>query len=138
MLKIDRMQFPNKYPVPNWIKLLVVALILMGIFIHNCMQDMQDREIRISDVSIAAYSTAHVEVTYKLQNLAKVERDVWLLLKVYDDKDEELGSVLFLVSIKAGVTQSRIKVVDKLTRPLAENEKPAKASLQIYKRKVLS
>jgi len=138
MLKIDRMQFPNKYPVPNWIKLLVIALVLMGIFIHNCIQDQQERDIRISDVSISDYSAAHVEVSYKLQNLARVDHDVWLLLKVYDDKDEELGSVLFLVSIKAGLTQPRIKVVDKLARPLAENEKPAKASIRIYKRKVLS
>ncbi|MFO7659389.1 MAG: hypothetical protein R6V77_00580 [Candidatus Cloacimonadaceae bacterium] len=138
MLKIDRMQFPNKYPVPNWIKLLAIALVLMGIFIHNCTQDLQDKEISISDVSIAAYSKVHVEVTYTLQNLAKADREVWLLLKVYDDKDEELGSVLYLVTIKAGVTQSRIKLVDKLERPLADNEQPAKATIQIYKRKVLS
>lgn len=138
MLKIDRMQFPNKYPVPNWIKLLVIALVLMGIFIHNCTQDLQDKEIRISDVNIAAYSKVHVEVTYTLQNLAKADREVWLLLKVYDDKDEELGSVLYLVTIKAGATQSRIKLVDKLARTLADNEQPAKASIRIYKRKVLS
>jgi len=138
MLKIDRMEFPKKYPIPNWIKLLVILLVIFGVLIHNCSQDSLDKEIRISEIKITEYSKVHVEVTYSLRNLSTIDREVWLLLKVYDDKDEQLGSSLFLVKIKANTTQKRIKIIDKLSRPLVVNEKPAKASIEIYKRKVLS
>lgn len=138
MLKIDRMEFPKKYPIPNWIKLLVVVLVILGIVIHNCSQDSLDKQIEISDITISEYSKVHVEVRYKLRSLSSVDRDIWLLLRVYDEQGEELSSSLFLVKLNAGAELNMIKILDKLSRPLEANEKPAKATLEIYKRKVFT
>ncbi len=138
MAKFDRMEFPKKYPIPNWLKLLVVVLVFCGILIHNCTQEHLSQEIVISDVKIIDYSRAHIEVTYNIYNKSSLDRDVWLLLFVSDSKGEELASTLFLIKIKAGENVTKIKIIDKLNKPLINNIKPEKATIEVYKRKVFS
>jgi hypothetical protein len=138
MYKFDRMEFPKKYPIPGWLKLFVLATVLLGILIHNCAQDNLEREIAVKNVRITGYSRVHVEVAYTLVNKARVDREVWLLLEVLDDSTGVLGSTLFMTSIRAGQTKSMLKVLDKLNRGLEPGEKPAAARIKIYKRKILS
>jgi hypothetical protein len=138
MLKIDRMEFPRKYPIPGWVKFVVLALVIAGIWMHNCSQDQLAREIVISDVVISAYTKVHIEVEYSIHNRSRIDRDAWLLLRVSDDRDEELASSMFVVSLKAGEKKDMVKVLDKLSRPLADNEEPKAVKLEIFKRKVLS
>lgn len=138
MYKFDRMEYPKKYPIPGWIKVFVLAMIMVGILIHNCSQDNLQREIRITNIRITEYSRIHVEVAYTLISQARVDREVWLLLEVTDESNRVLGSTLFQTDIRAGQTKPMLKVLDKLDRPLGPDEKPATARIEIYKRKVLS
>jgi hypothetical protein len=138
MLKIDRMEFPRKYNIPNWLKFAVLVMVVMGIMIYNCSQDKLAREIQISDVRITEFSRVHVEVHYSIYNATSSDRDIWLLLKVYDNRNEVLGSTLYMVNLKAGTRKTMLKIIDKLTRPLDKEEKPAGATLEVYKRKILS
>ncbi|MFB3844523.1 MAG: hypothetical protein ACE14O_02080 [Candidatus Cloacimonadaceae bacterium] len=138
MYRFERLEFPKKYPIPNWIKLAVLIMILAGIGIHSCSQRKDAADIVISNVQITDYTRVSVEVDYTLQNKSKADRIVWLYLRVYGPEDEILGDALYSVSIKAGAKQDFAKIIDKLSRPLLIGEKPAKATLEIYKRKVLS
>jgi hypothetical protein len=137
MYKFDRMQWPRKYPVPNWIKLMIVVMFFVGVIITNHSQRLLTRDIRISDIKISEYSRVHVDVEYTISNRSSVDRDVWLILQVYDNKSALLGNALFLVNCKAKSTQERLKMIDKLVRPLENNEKPAKATLEVYNKKVI-
>jgi hypothetical protein len=137
MFKFDRMEFPKKYPVSNWIKLVVLLLICSGLLIHNCWQNQIYNNIIIRDIKITDYSRVHVEVEYTIYNKSSIDRDIWLILNVTDNKDIDLGSALYSVRIKAGQTQSLLKIIDKLSRPLELNDKPAKATIEVYKRKGL-
>jgi hypothetical protein len=138
MNNIDQMEFPRKYPVPQWLQLAVVVMILAGCGIHYCSQLQSSREISISDVRISDYSRVHVEVEYTLTNDAKVDREVWLYLQVFDANSRVLANALFLVRSKGGSRQSMLKIIDKLSRSLDKNEKPTKATLEVYKKKVFS
>jgi hypothetical protein len=134
--KFDRLEFPKKYPVPNWIKLAVLFLIAAGIGIHNCSQNQLSRDVQISDVKITESSRVHVEVEYTLYNSSSLNRDVWLLLKVYSNKREELGSALYSVSVEANRRVAMLKIIDKLARPIQLNDKPFIVTLEVYQRKV--
>lgn len=137
MYKFDRLEFPKKYPQPGWIKLVVMAMIVAGIGIHYCSQKQAFQNIDISDVRITGFSRVHVEVEYTISNNSKIDREIWLFLQVYGQKQEILGNSLYSLRIKAGNKQELIKIIDKLTRPLDKNERPSKATLEVYKRKVL-
>lgn len=138
MYKFDRMEYPKKYPVPGWLKVFVLAMVMIGILIHNCSQDNLQKEIRIQDMRITDYSRVHVEVAFTLVSQARVDREVWLLIEVLDSNQRILGSSLFQTSVMAGKTKPMLKILDKLDRTLEPGEKPETARIEIYKRKVLS
>jgi hypothetical protein len=137
MLKIDRMEFPKKYPVPNWLKITVIALLFFSLLVYNYSQEKLAKKLVISDINISSFSKAQVDVEYTISNGTKSGRDAWLLLKVYDVSDSLLASSMFLVTLKAGEKKDMVKVMDKLSRPLAKGEKPGSATLELYRRKGL-
>ncbi len=137
MYKFDRMEYPRKYPVPGWMKLAVLIMVLTGFLIHRCWQKQTSEQILISNVRVAAYTRVHVEVEYTLHNTSSLDREVWLLLQVYDSRDLLLGSVMFAQNLKAGSGMGYVKLVDKLVRPLNPDEKTIRATLEVYQRKVI-
>lgn len=137
MYKFERLEFPAKYPIPKGIMLSVFIFIIIGISIHNCSQKQLAEEIQITEIAITDYSRFHIEVQYTLRNTSGMQRDVWLLLKAYSNKGEELGSSLFLVKAQPDRIQSMIKIMDKLNRPLDKDEIPYSATINVYTRKVI-
>jgi len=137
MPKFERLDFPKKYPIPGWIKVAVFAIFFMGVGIHNCSEKQLTEEIKITKVTVTEYSKVHIEVQYSISNYSHIDRDVWLLLTAYNTEGVELGSSLFQVTAKAGKVQPMIKIMDKLPRALNIDEKPGKATVVLYKRKVI-
>lgn len=134
----ERLDFPKKYPIPGWIKIAVVIAVLGGVLIHNCSQNNLDREIEITDIKITEFSRVHVEIEYTITNKSIIDRDVWLLLKVFDNSDDLVGSTLFFIKTEAGKSTRLIKIIDKLEKPLIDDVEPVKAVFEVFKRKVLS
>jgi hypothetical protein len=137
MLKIDRMEFPKKYPIPNWLKIVVMLLVLGSLMLYNMNQDKLKQKLVISDVQISAYNKAQIEVEYSVSNETHSQREAWLLLKVYDNSDSLLTSSLFLVNLKAGEKKEMVKVLNDLARTLQPDEKPGAVTLEPYIRKGL-
>jgi len=137
MLKIDRLEFPKKYPIPNCVKLLVVLLVFTGILIHNCSQTNLTKEIQVSNVRITTYSKVHAEVEYLLTNKSAFKRDVRLLVRIFNETGEELGSALYMVQTLPYSSKPMVKIIDKLSSPLENENIPVKATLEIYRRKVI-
>jgi hypothetical protein len=137
MPRFERLDFPKKYPVPNWIKLAIIVALIAGFGIYDCSQKKVLDEIKVLDVKITDYSRVHIEVQYTIQSQSHVDRDIWFILKAFDIKGKELGSTLYQVNVKAGRSQPMLKILDKLERPLENGEKPDKATVSIYTRKVI-
>ncbi len=137
MVKIDRLDFPKKYPIPAGIKLGVFLVLILGVIIHRCVQNQLKSEIKISNIEITEFSRVHVEVQYTVTNNSRSERDVRLLLKVFDDKGEVIGSSLFMVKVQPKSSQRFVKIIDKLERTLELSEKPTRAEIEVYTRKLL-
>jgi diphthamide synthase (EF-2-diphthine--ammonia ligase) len=137
MPKIERMDFPRKLPLANSGKLLILLAVALGIWIHQCTQKELRESIVLSEVSVANYSTGHIELAYKIQNLKDHDQEVRLLAKVWDENEEEIASIMFLVNLKAGIIQNRTKIIDKLNRAIRDGEVPHRAAIRVYERKLL-
>jgi hypothetical protein len=133
----QRPEVPTKRSVPSFMILAVLLMVFLGVSIHNCSQKQLANEIQISNVVITEFSRVHVEVHYIIQNLSNLDREPELMLNVYDSKGDLLTSALFSIKIPAGKKQEMLKIIDKLIRPLDVGEKPGKAVLTVYQRKVL-
>lgn len=136
MLKIDRMNFPNRYKLRDVTIIIVILAALFGIWLNDHSQRNIAKQIIISDVTIADYGTNYVNVDYTVQNLGAHSREIRLLAKVFDAKSQEIGSAMFIIEVPPRSKQDRNKLFDDLNRALAPGEKPAGADVRFYPRKV--
>jgi len=137
MPAIERMQFPRRYPLKDVVVLLAVIGVAVGILVHNCAQRQASQSLRIEDIQISNYAEQYVEVSFRITNLTDSEQEYRLLLTLYADDGQVLASSLFMVTVAAGKSEQRSKLLDRLNRRLKPGEKPDKATIELYKRRIL-
>ncbi|PKN79423.1 MAG: hypothetical protein CVU48_05390 [Candidatus Cloacimonetes bacterium HGW-Cloacimonetes-1] len=137
MPKIERLEFPKKYPLKyNWIVLVLISVVI-GVLVHNCTQKQVRETIIISDIAIADYSDQYINVIYTIKNLQKEPQEIRLLAKVYDKDGGEIASTLFIAKLKPLSNQVRTKLIDSLNRSLKPGEKPYRVTITLYERKLI-
>jgi len=136
MRVIDRLEFPKRYKPKQFILIIVVVLVILGIFIQRSGIRRNASKIQISDVSISNFGNQFIELEYTLANTGKRDQEIALIARVWDVEGEEIASSLFSVQIKANSKSKRTKMLDKLNRALKEGERPYKAEISLYIRHV--
>jgi len=136
MRVIDRLEFPKRYKPKQFILIIVVVLVILGIFIQRSGIRRNASKIQISDVSISNFGNQFIELEYTLANTGKRDQEIALIARVWDVEGEEIASSLFSVLVKANSKSKRTKMLDKLNRALKEGERPYKAEISLYIRHV--
>ena len=136
MIVIDRLEFPKRYKPKQFILIIVVVLVILGIFIQRSGIRRNASKIQISDVSISNFGNQFIELEYTLANTGKRDQEIALIARVWDVEGEEIASSLFSVLVKANSKSKRTKMLDKLNRALKEGERPYKAEISLYIRHV--
>ncbi len=136
MYKFETLEYPKKYPVPGWIKIAVLAILILSYIVTTRVMEKRASQIIITNVQISDFSRAHVEVSYTIENKSRKIHNVWLLFDVFDKNKVVIGNALYQVTVAAGKKQDMIKIIDQLSRALEEGEQPTQASVSIYKKKV--
>ncbi len=134
---IERMQFPRRYPLKDMVVLVAIVGIVVGFLVHNCTQQQIAESLRIEDIQISNYTEQYVEVSYLVTNLTSSTQDYRLLLTLYGQDDQILSSSLFMITVPAGTSERRSKLLDKLNRRLQPGEEPQRATIELYKRRIL-
>ncbi|HPX10625.1 MAG TPA: hypothetical protein PLK65_05450 [Candidatus Cloacimonas sp.] len=136
MRVIDRLEFPKRYKPKQFILIIVVVLVILGIFIQRSGIRRNASKIQISDVSISNFGNQFIELEYTLANTGKRDQEIALIARVWDVEGEEIASSLFSVQVQANSKSKRTKMLDKLNRALKEGERPYKAEISLYIRHV--
>jgi len=136
MRVIDRLEFPKRYKPKQFILIIVVVLVILGIFIQRSGIRRNASKIQISDVSISNFGNQFIELEYTLANIGKRDQEIALIARVWDVEGEEIASSLFSVQVQANSKSKRTKMLDKLNRALKEGERPYKAEISLYIRHV--
>lgn len=133
---VDRLEFPRRYKLQSGILIVAAILALFGIWLQRKDIQKQTREIQISEVRINRFSSQYIELEYLLANKGKKDREISLIATVWDRDSLELASALYSVNAPAGSSFKRSKLLDRLNRSLKEGERPYKAEIRLYTRKV--
>lgn len=137
MYKFDRMEWPKRYKLKGSVVILVILGIFIGVLIHQQNNKRLQESIVISDISFDDWGSQYIELGYTIENKSSKPQQITLLAKVWDAEGEELASALFGVDIPAQIRQNRSKLLDKLFRSLKENERPYRAQITLYQRRLL-
>ncbi len=133
---VDRMEFPRRYKLKESVMLLIIIAAIFGIWLQRHSQQKLTRQIRISEVRVSKFTSQYIELEYQLANSSRQDRSLTLMAKVWDKEGMELASALFSVDVSAGSSHRRTKLLDHLNRTLQEGEKPYRAEISLYTRKI--
>ena len=137
MRSFDRMEWPRKYKLKGSVLLLVVLGVLFGVYLnHRHNQAMAD-SIVISELSFNDWGNQYIELGYTIENKTDKELKLKLLAQVWDTEEIELASALFEIDVAPNARQTRSKMLDRLQRSLKDGERPGRANISLYLRKVL-
>ncbi len=133
---VDRMEFPRRYKLKETMLILVIVAAFVGIIIQRNNIKHVRNQIEISSVSIARFGSQFIELDYNVANKSPKAQNVRLLARVWDTKGEEIASALFDITLQPNNMSQRSKMLDKLNRSLKEGERPYKAEISLYEKKV--
>jgi hypothetical protein len=137
MRNIDRMEWPRRYKLKGSILLVIIVSIIISFLWHQRRNQELARRVEISEISFDNWGSQFIELGYTIENKTDEQLEIYLLAKVWDSRDIELASALFMVEIPPRARQTRSKMLDKLDRSLKEGERPGRAGIMVYpKRKM--
>ncbi|HRY83640.1 MAG TPA: hypothetical protein P5533_03295 [Candidatus Cloacimonadota bacterium] len=136
MIKIDRMEFPNRYKIRDISIIIVIVAAMFGIWLNGQSQRRLKEQVVISDVRITDFNNQAVYLDYRIENKGRSSRELKLLAKVSGPDGSELASALFIIEVPPHKVQERNKILDKLNYSLKEGEAPGKAEIIIYERRI--
>lgn len=133
---VDRMEFPRRYKLKQGVIILIAVTAFFGIWLQRRSLQKQAGEIEISEVKISNFGSQFIELEYQLGNKGKSDKELSLIATVWDRDSLEIASSLFKVDAPSGRSFKRSKLLDRLNRSLKEGERPYKAEIKLYTRKV--
>jgi hypothetical protein len=130
------MEFPRRYKLKGIVLILIIIGAVLGIWIQRSGIKQVRDQIEISSVSIVRSGNQFIELEYVLANTSNKALNINLMAKVWDVQENELASALFSIDIQPHSSSKRSKMLDKLNRSLKDGERPYKAEISLYERKV--
>ena len=133
----DRMEWPRRYKLKGSVMLLIVLGIIFGMYMNQRQNAALSRSVEISELSFNDWGNQYIELGYTIENKTEKPLKLKLLAKVWDIDEIELASALFEIEIPPHTRQNRSKMLDRLHRSMKDGERPGRANISLYLRKVL-
>lgn len=133
---VDRLEYPKKYKLKDTMLLIAIAAAILGILYTRCANKARSERIIIHSIGIEEFDRNFIRLGYEIENQGRGTERVYLLAKVYDSRGGEIASIFFVDELRPQTREYHSKVIDKLTRPLREGEKPYRATLELRQRQL--
>ena len=117
--------------------LLIVLGVIFGLYMNQRQNAALSRNVEISELSFNDWGNQYIELGYTIENKTEKPLKLKLLAKVWDIDEIELASALFEIEIPPHTRQNRSKMLDRLHRSMKDGERPGRANISLYLRKVL-
>ena len=85
---VDRLEYPKKYKLSSAILLIAVLIAIVAILYQQCSNKAVAKQIVIHSIGFDEYDRNYMRVGYEIENTGKKDRQIALLIRVYDKKEE--------------------------------------------------
>lgn len=134
---VDRLEFPRRHKLKDTAILLILVAAILGFFVTRCTSKVQDRRVIIQRVWFEEVARDYVLLGFVIENTGPYTEKVNLVARVFDQEGKQVASRLFQTKVHPHTKDVQTEPIEKWSRYLEEGEKPARASLEIHKRKLL-
>lgn len=133
MKSIDRIDINKRWPIPNWIPMLLLVAAVSGLVISRCSHKAQDDYLVFSEISVKAATLANIDVNFTIFNRTKIDyekKPIWI--RAFDHDNEEIASKITTIAIGAGERKRYIKVLSKLQIPIKGVDDISRVTVEMY------
>jgi hypothetical protein len=132
MKSVERIDINKRRPIPNWIKFLLLIMVIFGVGLRNCWKKSNPSSVMISDVQVTEYTISTIDVKFTVENQNKVDLKKSILIKVMHRSGIELASKLTTIEFPAQSKKRYLKVLTKLVKPVNELSDISEVSVEVY------
>ncbi len=118
MANFERMDIKKRWPVPNWIKLVLLGMMIFGFYLRSCWKEVQTNQVQISNIEAVDFTNASIDVQFTIANPNGVDLKKSILIKVILNSDAELASRLTSIEIPAKSKKNYLKILNRFAKPL--------------------
>jgi hypothetical protein len=132
MKSVDRIDINKRRPIPNWIKLVLLIMVIFGISLRNCWKKSHVNAVNISDIEIADYTISTIDIKFTVENPNQVDLKKPIIIRVMLKSGAELTSKLTSIEFPAQSKKRYLKVLTKFTRPLTDLSDIGNVTVEVY------
>ncbi len=132
MKSVERIDINKRRPIPNWIKLVLLIAVILGVSLRSCWKKTNPNSVLISDIQVTEFTISSVDVKFTVENPHKVNLTKPILIKIMHRSGVELASKLTNIEFPAQSKKRYLKVLTKLVKPVNELSDISEVSVEVY------
>lgn len=136
MAYFERMDAHQKRIIPAGVKMLLLIAVIVGISIRACWKKSQTDKIEITNVQIAEKTIANVDVTFEVNNKMGVDVKKDFIIKIYNQRDQEIATKITQIKLKAARRQKFRKVIQRFLQPIQDPQDIKRATVELHYRSI--
>jgi hypothetical protein len=130
---IERPDFPKRRPAPPWLKLVLLATVLIGFYLRSCWYDSKENYYEISDIELTDQTLSSVDVLFVVSNNTRMGKEESVLIRLYTSRGDEIASRITTINLASRSRKRYRKLLENWNRPLYEDEELSHATVEIFK-----
>ncbi len=112
----------SRRQIPTSAKLILLLAVIIGIWMRSCWLNYQKENIQFTDIKLESATPVSVDVTFNIDNKSLKSGKHRIFIEVFTSRNEVIAKKLTFVDISSKSKKGYIKVIDKFSRPLFDDE----------------
>lgn len=133
MKSVDRIDINQKWPIPNWVPMMLLLTAIAGLLISRCSHQAQKDYIIFNEIELVAATHANIDIKFTAQNRTKIDyEDKGVLIRVIDHQGDEIASKITTINLPAGSQKRFLKTLTKFNTVIKSPDDIADITVEIY------
>ena len=133
MKSVDRIDMKKRWPIPPYVKLILMIVVILGFWGHSCWKKNVGANIQISEIEVIRATMTSADIGFSVANRADIALKKSLLIKLINVHDELVASKITQVEIPARSKKKFLKVLQKFELPLNGFEDIKEVTIEVYR-----
>lgn len=134
MKSVDRIDIKKRYPIPPYVKLILMLAVILGIIGRSCWLKNKDSNIKISDIEVVEATKVTADIEFNVANRATVALKKSFIIKIVDKKDQLVASKITQIELQPKSNKRYLKILQKFNVPLMNGKDDIKeVTVEVYK-----
>lgn len=133
MKSVDRIDINRKWPIPNWVPMMLLIVAVCGLLIGRCSHRARKDYIQFSNIEVIAATHANIDIKFTARNISEIDfKKKGVLIRVVNEQGDEIASKITTINLTPGESKRFLKVLTKFNIPLRSSEEISEVKIETY------